>query len=429
MESPSIIREDFLHYVWKTKQFDLSRMLLVDGRKVKILKFGNHNQDAGPDFSEGLIKIDGISWAGNIEIHVQSSQWKAHGHQNDPAYDNVILHVVLEDDKSVKRADGSLIPTLELKDLINPTLYKNYSRLMSSSGWIPCENMIQKVDPYKVSLWLNKVGIERLERKTNEVEALLSRVNNDWERLCFIMISRYMGSKVNTLPMELMALQCDPKILAKNRNSVETIEAILFGISGLLNSAYEDEYPNKLKQEFSFYKKKYNLKSINPVAWKFSKMRPSNFPTIRISQLADLIHRNPFMLRSFIDAEDIHQLKYILSCEASSYWDNHYRFDKTSKQLKKKLSNSWIEMLIINVVAPLMFIYGNHIGDQNIKDKAISFIESIPSEKNSIISKWKDLGIGCKNALQSQGGLRLKQIYCQDSRCLECSIGNDLIKT
>jgi hypothetical protein len=196
-----------------------------------------------------------------------------------------------------------------------------------------------------------------------------------------------------------------------------------------LNSAYEDEYPNKLKQEFSFYKKKYNLKSINPVAWKFSKMRPSNFPTIRISQLADLIHRNPFMLRSFIDAEDIHQLKYILSCEASSYWDNHYRFDKTSKQLKKKLSNSWIEMLIINVVAPLMFIYGNHIGDQNIKDKAISFIESIPSEKNSIISKWKDLGIGCKNALQSQGGLRLKQIYCQDSRCLECSIGNDLIKT
>ncbi|NNF34399.1 MAG: DUF2851 family protein [Saprospiraceae bacterium] len=428
MESPSIIREDFLHYVWKTKQFDLSRMVLVDGRNIKILRFGNHNHDAGPDFSEGLIEIDGIRWAGNIEIHVQSSQWKAHGHQKDPAYDNVILHVVLEDDAPVKRADGTLIPTLELKDLIIPTLFKNYARLMSSSGWIPCENMIQKVDPYKVSLWLNKVGVERLERKTNEVENLLSRVNNDWERLSFIMISRYMGSKVNTFPMELMALQCDLKILAKNRNSVETIEAILFGISGLLNSSYEDEYPTKLKREFSFYKKKYNLKSINPVAWKFSKMRPSNFPTIRISQIANLIHKNHFLLRSFIDAEDIHQLKHILNCEASPYWDDHYRFDKSSKQLKKKLSNSWIEMLIINVVAPLLFIYGNHIGDQNIKDKAISFIESIPSEKNSIISKWKDLGIGCKNALQSQGSLRLKQVYCQDSRCLECSIGNDLIK-
>lgn len=429
MESPSIIRENFLHYVWKTKQFDLSRMVLVDGRKVKILRFGNHNYDAGPDFSEGLIEIEGVRWAGNIEIHVHSSQWNSHGHQKDPAYDNVILHVVLEDDAPVKRADGTLIPTLEIKDLINPTLFMNYSRLMSAYGWIPCENMIQKVDPFKVSLWLNKVGIERLERKTGEVEELLSRVNYDWESLCFILISRYMGSKVNTLPMELMALQCDLKILAKNRDRIETIEAILFGISGLLNSTYEEEYPLKLKREFSFLKKKYNLKSINPVAWKFSKMRPSNFPTIRIAQLAHIIHKNHNLFRSFIDAEDIHQLKGLLSCEASHYWDNHYRFNKSSKQLKKKLSNSWIEMLIINVVAPLMFIYGNHIGDQNIKDKAISFIESIPPEKNTIINKWKDLGIGCNNALQSQGGLRLKQVYCQDSRCLECSIGNDLMKS
>jgi hypothetical protein len=429
MESPSVIKEDFLHYVWKTKQFNLNDLRLVDGRPLSIVKYGHHNHNAGPDFSEGAIKIEDIQWIGNIEIHVQSSQWMAHRHQEDPAYDNVILHVVLEDDAPVKRADGTLIPTLELKNLIYPTLYKNYAQLISSSGWIPCEKMIHKVDPMRKSLWFNKIGIERLERKTGEIEALLKRVNNDWEQLCFVILSRYMGAKVNTLPMELMALRCDLKILAKNRDNLQSIESILYGIAGLLSSEFADEYPSRLKSEFSFYQKKYHLKSINPVAWKFSKMRPSNFPTIRIAQLAHIIHRNHFLLRAFIDARDINQLKALLQCEASEYWDDHYRFDSQSRFQKKKVSNSWIEMLIINVVAPVIFIYGNHIGDQEVKEKAISFLEAITSEKNNITRHWSALGFRCKNALQSQGAIRLKQVYCSNTRCLECNIGNELIKS
>ncbi len=430
MDSPSIIKEDFLHYVWKTRQFKLTDLKLVDGRSCSILNFGNHNMDAGPDFSEGIIEIEGIQWAGNIEIHVVSSLWNQHGHQDDPAYDNVILHVVLDDDLPVKRKDGTLIPTLELNDLIHPTLFNNYARLLSSAGWIPCHNLIHKIDPGKASLWINKVGIERLERKTSEIEKILSQVNQDWEQLCFIMLSRYLGAKVNILPMELIARQCSNTILAKNRDNITTIESILFGLSGLLASEYDDEYPKILRKEFNFYKKKYNLKPINPVAWKFSKMRPSNFPTIRISQLAGIIYNNHNLFRSLVESDDSMQIRSYLNSAASEYWDNHYRFDKLSnRKYKKRLSNSWIDMLIINVITPLLFTYGNHIGDQDLKDRAISFLESIQAEKNSIINRWTELGINCNNALQSQGALRLKQVYCRNYRCLSCSIGNELIKT
>ena len=230
--------------------------------------------------------------------------------------------------------------------------------------------------------------------------------------------------------MELLARQCKLKDLAKNRDGIKVIEAILFGLSGMLDSTYKDEYPIELKQEFSFYQRKYDLKPINPVAWKFSKMRPSNFPTIRIAQLADIIHKNHFLFRAFIEATEMEEINNLLQCQASSYWDNHYRFDKESpRNHPKKLSKTWIEMLVINVVSPLLFVYGNHIGNQDVKDKAVSFLEYIPPEKNSIINRWHELGIGCKNALQSQGAIRLKQVYCNNTRCMSCGIGNELIKS
>ena len=428
MESPSIIKEDLLHYVWKTRQFDLSDLQLVDGRKLEILNFGHQNEDAGPDFSEATIIIDGIKWIGNVEMHTISSMWKRHNHHLDSAYDNVILHVVYEDDCPVIRKDGSIIPTLTLRDRINDSIHNNYSRLISSEGWVPCESMIHQVDSSRVSLWLNQTGISRLERKTGEINALLNQYNNDWEQICFILLCKYMGAKVNTLPMELMARQCDVKILSKNRDHLSGIEAILFGLSGMLQSPYKGEYPQKLITEFKFFQKKYNLNPINPVAWKFSRMRPSNFPTIRIAQIADMMTRSPFIFRRFIEAESIKEVVSLLNARASNYWDNHYRFDVESNIKKKQLSKSWIEMLIINVVAPLLFIYGKSTFNLDLCDKAISFMEDLPAEKNAIINKWQSLGVEVKNALQSQGSLQLKQEYCSSHQCLSCSIGNQLIK-
>ena len=428
MESPSVIKEALIHYVWKTRQFDHNDLTLTDGRKLSIHDYGSQNSDAGPDFSNGKISIENIQWAGNIEMHSASSMWIKHGHGDDPAYNNVVLHVVYEDDLPVKRKEGSRIPTLELKGRINHKIKENYARLISGSTWIPCEKLIHQVDAFKVKLWIEKVAIERLERKTSHIYQLLEQCNDDWEQACFVLLSRYLGSRVNVLPMELMSKQCDVKILYKNSDNLNTIEAILFGISGLLNSPYKDEYPNTLKNEFEFYRRKYLLKNINPVSWKFARMRPFNFPTLRIAQLSSLLHNKRFLFRSFVEAEDTAAIKPLLQAKASEYWDTHYRFDEESKMQEKRLGNTMIDLIIINVIAPLIFVYGQYLSDEKLKEKALNFLEQVPAESNNITRKWVKLGLQNENALSSQSLIQLKQEYCDLKRCLECSIGNELIR-
>ena len=428
MDSPSIIMEAFLHYVWKTRQFDHHDLFLTDGRKLKIQDYGHHNHDAGPDFSNARITLDNILWAGNIEMHTVSSMWNKHKHNMDPAYDNVILHVVHENDMDIFRKSGDIIPTLELKNRINPKISSNYHKLLDDSNWIPCEKLIHNVDAFRIKLWLEKIAIERLERKTGTISELLDQTSNDWEQTCFVLLSRYLGAKVNVLPMELLAKNIDIKLLYKNSDNKRALEAILFGVSGLLNSSFKDDYPNLLKTEFEFYKKKYGLNTLNPVGWKFARMRPSNFPTLRIAQLAALLFNRRFLFRAFIEAQNIKDIYKLLGAKSYEYWDTHYRFDEESKMREKKLGNMSMNLIVINVIVPLMFVYGQHLSDESIKDKALKFLQDIPAELNSITKKWMSLEIPNENALYSQSLIQLKHEYCENKRCLECAIGNEIIR-
>ncbi len=429
MDSFSIVKEDLLQYVWRTKQLSLDELFTTDGEKVDIFHFGYLNSHAGPDFSQAKIKINDTLWVGNVEMHVLSSMWNTHGHNNDPAYDNVILHVVYEEDKEICRKDRSKIPCIELKDRILPKIKSNYGKLLQNDYWVPCEKLINLVPQEKIQFWWHHLLVDRLERKTNDIKDILAINRGDWEETTFVLISKYLGGKVNSLPMELLARSIPVTTLYKNRNNLLTVEALLFGQSGMIQSAFKDEYPSKLKKEYSFYQKKYSLQPINPVAWKFGKMRPANFPTIRIAQLADLLYQQEFLFRKIIEAHDGLTIKSIFAAEASFYWNNHYRFDKESKSRVKKLGDGFIDMLSINVVAPLLFTYGMMTGEEKYKNKALHLLQEIPPEKNNIISRWKSLSVTPKNAYDSQSLIQLKQQFCRHQKCLHCAIGNHIMKS
>ncbi|MFI5134926.1 MAG: DUF2851 family protein [Chitinophagales bacterium] len=427
MLSSFAMTEKFLHYLWKMKLLKMDELHSASGEKIQIIKTGEHNHDAGPDFLNARIKLGETEWAGNMEIHVRSSEWNQHRHQNDGGYNNVILHVVFENDAEVFHEDETSVITLAVKNFFDKKIYESYQSLMQSASWIPCENQIRKVNALTISQWLHRLMIERLEEKVQPIILSLEENQNNWEETFYQSIAAAFGAKVNAEPFRMLARMLPVKILAKHKSNLFQLEALLFGTAGFLEEKFSDDYPNQLKKEFEFLKKRHQLLPMKKHVWKFLRLRPANFPTIRIAQFAQLVFNSVHLLSKIVETSDAKSLLKLFECETSDYWLDHYRFDKISAKRKKQLGKDAIELILINTVAPFLFVYGKMHGDEDLINRSLKLLEEIPSEKNNIITHWKKTGVDAKAAFDSQALLQLKNSYCKNFRCLECAIGHKIL--
>lgn len=423
------IREDFLHYLWRMQQFNLEDLATTTNVPIQIINFGELNTDAGPDFLNAKIKIGETVWVGNVEMHVKASEWLKHKHQNDSAYNNVILHVVYDNDKTIQRKTGEPIDALELRKRIPAKIIGQYIRLMNNEAWIPCQYHFSKIPDITKSLWIDRLMIERLEGRVQILKKELEANDNNWEVTFYHRLARNFGSKINTEPFEVLAKTTPLLTLAKHKNNLFQLEALIFGQAGFLHESFEEEYPNALKKEYDFLQKKYSLFPLMATIWRFMRLRPANFPTIRLAQFAALIHQSTHLFSKVLEAETIEAVKQLFEdIEVSEYWLTHYKFDKISKKRTKNLGKSTIELFIINTIIPFLFHYGREKGLEDYEKRAFHFLEQLPAESNRIISKWNDLKYKPNNAYQTQALLELKRNYCDQKRCLDCAIGNKILR-
>ena len=421
------IPEKFLHYLWKYRLFDEKKLRTIDGENIEVMDVGLPNIDSGPDFQNAKIKIGNTLWAGNVEIHINSSDWYHHGHDSDKAYDNVILQVVLNSNQEVKRTTGETISTTELK--FPRALFKNYQYLLEKEAWVPCEEEIHSIDPFIIDFWLSKLTIERLEIKSKEIENELNSNKNNWETTFYHKLARNFGFKVNGEPFERLARSLPLKVVTRHKDNLFQLEALFFGQAGFLDQmGIHDQYHQHLFEEYQYLKKKWHLKSMEKHLWKFAKLRPGNFPTVRIAQFCALIHTSNRLFSHILEEKDLSELKKLFEAEISAYWQTHYRFHKASHKKHKKLGESAFHILIINTIVPFLFLYGQKHNKQEYKERSLDFLLKLPPEKNSIINKWHKTGIDSPNAYHTQALLQLKNNYCNNKRCLDCQIGNAIIK-
>ena len=423
--------EAFLHYVWQ-HQMLLPGLTTTDGQPVVVLRAGDHNRDAGPDFFNARLQIGDVEWAGNVELHIHSSDWNVHHHQRDAAYNNVILHVVYEHDTDIVLQNGKTPPTLELKDFLHPSLVAHYDALMAPQGnhAIPCANRVGEVPPFLLSSYWERLSVERIENKATIVRRLLEESHGGWEQVCYWLLAHYFGGKVNAVAFELLAKATDQRLLARWRDNRQRVEALLMGQAGLLEGYFEDEYPRALQADYEALRAGAALNPIGGYLWKFHCLRPSSFPTIRISQFADLMAQTQNLFATLLEMTDVKELERFFCCQAASYWDTHYRFDcATDKSAKKRVGKMQADMMIINAWVPLLFVYGAEHGKQCYKDQALSLLHQLSAENNAVIRQWQEAGIHPANAAESQALLQLKNNYCDNRRCLECRIGFYLLKS
>lgn len=420
------MNEEFLQFIWKQGLFNKQNLKTTDGKALKIISTGQHNGDSGPDFFNARIKIGDTTWAGNVEIHQKSSHWYVHHHNTDAAYDNVILHVVEKADCPVL-IKSQQIPTLEIS--YPEKILASYRELLQSEKWIACSDHIAEVDPFVLRFWFSSLMIERLQSKTADIMKTLAYNKNNWNETFYQLLARNFGLKTNALPFEMLAKSLPLNILAKHKNSLMQVEALLFGQSGLLNETLlGDDYYLALRDEYSFLFKKYNLKGIETHLWKFMRLRPVNFPTVRIAQLAQLVYQSTALFSQILETESLDDLRRLFDVSASAYWDSHYSFNKASKDKHpKKLGDTAFENLVINTIVPLLFVYGDQHLNQSLKDKALLWLEKLAPEENQVIRKWNELGIDSRSALETQALIQLKNNYCASKKCLNCQLGAKII--
>ncbi len=419
--------EDFINYLWLYKLIKQNQ-ITTTGEKINIISPGTQNHDSGPDFFNAMIEIGDTKWAGNVEIHVNSSDWVRHGHHNNPVYDNIILHVVLNDDKPVIRQNSEIMPTIELDGKFNPSILKKYQSFLTSKNSIPCHNLIHTIKHFDKLLWFDSLMADRLEKKSNEITELLNLSNNDFLQIFYQRFARGMGYTANADAMEMLAASLPLNLLAKHKDNLLQIEAFLFGNAGLLPDNNKDKYTNQLVKEYTFLQSKYKLTPINNSLWRFMRMRPVSFPTIRISQLANIIYSSSGLLNQIIEANKLQDVISLLSASASPYWDNHYQFEKIAPGKSKKLGLSTINIILINTIIPFLFVYGKIKNNQKLQNKALDWLTQIKPESNSIIRQFASMGIATENAMQTQALIQLKSNYCAKKRCLNCRFGHLLLK-
>lgn len=420
------MKEDFLHHLWLFKRLDITQLQTTTGEPLQILHFGHYLQSAGPDFFNAQLIIGDQKWAGNIEMHLKSSDWYLHNHQTDVNYDNVILHVVWEHDIDVFRKNNEVIPVLELKNYVSNDQIKQYQNLFRPKSWINCENELALVDEFLFQNWQERLFFERLEQKSQVVKDWLLETQNDWEQVTFGLLFKNFGLNSNGAPFFAIAKELPFSIVRKERENLQHLEALFFGISGLLENEFEDNYPKELQQIWLNLKQKYQLKSMKQEV-QFFKLRPDNFPTIRLAQLAALFHKQHSVFQFLIATDRLNELREMFKVSASKYWETHYQFDKESPKKRKRLSSEFIDLLLVNTILPLQFSYADYQGTDKTED-FLELIKQIKAESNTVISKFASVGVSSENAFQTQTLLQLKKNYCEKNRCLQCQIGIHLLK-
>ena len=421
------MKEDFLHYLWKFKKFDALNLKTSNEEEITISNVGQYLEVAGPDFFNAQITIGEQKWAGNVEIHLKSSDWYAHHHERDSAYENVILHVVWEHDAEIFRSNNTAIPVLELKKYVKKETIENYHSLISPKSWIFCEKQLIDFDEFTMKNWQERLFFERLERKAQPIFDLLEQTNQDWEAVLFCLLAKNFGLNTNGEIFYKIAQSIPFSIIRKESFEVENLEALLFGIAGLLDLEKEDNYFKDLKFRYYYLLHKYQIEKnvIEPV--QFFKHRPDNFPTVRLSQLANLYHNQQNLFSKISSLNSLNNFYQVFQVAASDYWLNHYQFDKESPKKKKPLSKSFVDLIVINTIIPLQFAYSKSQGKE-ISEDLIRILNEVAPEKNAIVEKFSFFGIKAKTAFETQSLLQLKNEYCNKSKCLECAVGMELLK-
>lgn len=415
-----------MQYVWQHRLWPHSRLRTVDGLPVQIIDPGRLNTDAGPDFFNAKIAIDGRTWAGDVEIHVRASDWHRHGHDDDPAYDSVILHVVDRDDTAIHRRNGELIPQMQMP--CSPDFSRRYAMLVESADRdLPCAATISTMPSVYTADWLDALSFERLYSKADRIAGILDRFGGDWDSTAYVTLARSLGFGLNGDPFERLALSMPLMFIAKHCDSLFTIEALLFGQSGLLELARPDDYTAGLQKEYDFMCHKFGLRRPQSLGWKMSRMRPANFPHRRIATLAAVLHTAPRLMSRILETDSIEKATELFGINLTGYWTNHYTFGMPSAATPPSLSRSSVVGLTINAVAPLKMAYGMAHDNSDLTDAAVALMQSLPPERNAIVDLFRSTGLKLTDAFNTQGVIQLRREYCNARKCLYCRIGHRML--
>lgn len=420
--------EDLLQFIWEQRLYDGHALRTTDGQPLEVIEPGRIQTNSGPDLDGAQLRIAGQHWAGSVEVHLRSSEWNAHGHQFDPAYESVVLHVVYQHDAEARTLSGHVPPTLELLPRVSTESIGLFHELMRSRAQVPCARLIHQVEPLRAGPWLERLLVERLERKTADVEALHKALGRDPAATLYHMLARAFGMKVNAEPFGMLAHALPLKLLLKYRDDAVRTEALLFGQAGMLQVDFLDEHPRTLQQEYRLLAHMHGLKPAPLAAWKFARMRPVNFPTLRIAQFASLLMRCDGAFTELLEQDDVERVRAFLEVEAGPYWTDRYRFDKPATAAAKRLGRVGTDHLIINAVAPALFALGRSHGNDAWKERAMRLLEQLPAERNSLLDGWKQLGLHSDSAARGQALIELKNLYCARKRCLSCGFGSQLLR-
>ena len=422
-------KEDFISFIWQFRLFTSKQLSSTSGDRIEVIETGFPNRNAGPDFFNAKIKIGSTLWVGNVEIHLRSSDWSMHGHTINTAYDNVILHVVFEEDLRVVRTNGTPIHTLVVKDQIPAGLIDRYLALIHAQAKFPCEPQIRSIDPLVLNSCFSRMLMERFEHKYKDVCQILQNNKGNWDATCYQLLARSFGFKTNSIPFEMLANSIDQQLFAKYKDNPTQIEALIFGQAGFLNGDFEDSYPRQLQTEYLFLQKKLNLRSLDPTVWKFLRMRPASFPTLRLAQFAGLMIKSQRLFSSILEANGLAAVRAIFEqLPVHSYWRRHFQFTTQGLPASTELGRRSIESIIINSVCLLLFSYGKFVDQPLYMDQAFSILEQLQGENNSITTPYKESGIKIENAFISQALLELNKSYCSKKKCLNCGIGVKILR-
>jgi len=426
------LSEKVLYYIWQYRLYDHRQLATTCGKTLSIKSPGQLNVHAGPDFEYSRIVIDGIEWAGSVEIHIKSSDWYTHGHHVDAAYNKVILHVVYEDDGAIRSQDGFAPKTLAIKPFMNAALLEQYDALVNSRLWIPCASQLHEVSEINARQWLERMLVERLEEKWMGVKTLMEANLQDWEEITYVLLAKNFGFKVNGFAFEQLAKHLPYKLLLKNRHHPIAIEALVFGQAGFLQSAddHHDTYYQTLQKEYTYLTKQYTLRPLEYSLWKFLRLRPANFPTMRLAQFAAWCIKEEHLFSKILALTDIKDYRSLfIQLPVHAYWESHFRFGHPAKKKHHiQLGRASIDNILLNTVVTILFSYGKYMGKEVYIYRAIGLLEQLKAEQNQLVSRYRTLGLSAHTAAESQGLLQLKAAYCNKQRCLACGIGLQVFK-
>jgi Protein of unknown function (DUF2851) len=421
------MNERLLQFIWQFRYFNQSSLHTTDGKYLQIIHPGNLNRDEGPDFSEARIKIGNTTWVGNIELHINASHWKQHNHSSDKNYDNIILHVVWINDKEISDNNHQPIATLELQSLVPKIMLQRFELLMQTADTIPCAFALPVLNELGWLSWKERLIAERMQQRSNLIMQWLKQCNNNWEEVFWISLCRSFGMKVNADVFEEIARTVTVNLLAKHKNQIHQLEALLLGQAGLLNENFDDDYALMLQREYAFFSKKYGLQPANKQP-AFLRMRPSNFPTLRLAQLAMLVHTSNHLFSKIRSAKTGNEIFQWFDVTANDFWNYHYTLKDETAYQPKALGRSFIHHVIINAIIPVLFAYAIHKHENIWKDTSLNWLMELEPERNAITKQWKRYRIINKNALDSQSLIHLTNNYCNKKKCLDCAVGVKLLR-